>query len=169
MAPAATPLLMPQLAPSPFPFPMVPGGMFPMMQKEKSYRKGKWLVRPRHPTCPPHQHKNINVHRLQSITRVPRLARARVTRHLCASPQPAAAVLPLPPLRPSQKEEEDYALMLIRHFKSGHLKDEPASGVTLRAYLADKLDCEPMRITKKFNGDASIGKVRGAMNIPTPP
>mmetsp|Transcript_41387 Transcript_41387/g.95603 ORF Transcript_41387/g.95603 Transcript_41387/m.95603 type:complete len:523 (+) Transcript_41387:65-1633(+) len=99
MAPASTPLLMPQLAPSPFPFPLVSGNMFPMMPKEKTYRKGKWL-----------------------------------------------------------KEEEDYALMLISHFKSGHLKDEPTSGVTLRAYLAERLDCEPMRITKKFNGDASIGK-----------
>mmetsp|Transcript_93171 Transcript_93171/g.266239 ORF Transcript_93171/g.266239 Transcript_93171/m.266239 type:complete len:129 (-) Transcript_93171:1614-2000(-) len=105
MAPASTPLLMPQLAPSPFPFPLVSSNMFPMMPKEKTYRKGKWL-----------------------------------------------------------KEEEDYALMLISHFKSGHLKDEPTSGVTLRAYLAEKLDCEPMRITKKFNGDASIGKVRHAVH-----
>ena len=32
------------------------------------------------------------------------------------------------------------------------------AGTTLRSYLSEKLHCDPMRITKKFAGDASIGK-----------
>lgn len=31
-------------------------------------------------------------------------------------------------------------------------------GTTLRAYLAQKLDCDPMRITKKFTGTNCLGK-----------
>ena len=31
-------------------------------------------------------------------------------------------------------------------------------GATLRSYLAEKLNCDPMRITKKFTGDLAIGK-----------
>ena len=31
-------------------------------------------------------------------------------------------------------------------------------GTTLRAFLARELGCEPMRISKKFAGDKSIGK-----------
>jgi hypothetical protein len=31
-------------------------------------------------------------------------------------------------------------------------------GTTLRAFLSEKLNCDPMRITKKFTGDHSIGK-----------
>lgn len=57
-----------------------------------------------------------------------------------------------------QTEEEEYAILLIQEFKRGYLKETPSSGTTLRAYLAEKLRCEPMRITKKFAGDASIGK-----------
>ena len=33
-------------------------------------------------------------------------------------------------------------------------------GTTLRWLLAHELHCDPMRITKKFTKDASIGKVR---------
>jgi len=53
-------------------------------------------------------------------------------------------------------EEEAYALAAIRDFNSGHLDARP--GTTLRSYLSEKLQCDPMRITKKFTGDASIGK-----------
>ena len=44
----------------------------------------------------------------------------------------------------------------IRDFNGGLL--DAAPGTTLRSYLSDKLNCDPMRITKKFTGDASIGK-----------
>lgn len=54
------------------------------------------------------------------------------------------------------KEEEAYANAVIREFDSGYL-DAPA-GITLRTYLSEKLDCSPMRITKKFTGNGSIGK-----------
>eukprot|EP00934_Nitzschia_sp_Nitz4_P003184 Nitzschia sp. Nitz4//scaffold62_size106224//32147//33416//NITZ4_004348-RA/size106224-augustus-gene-0.88-mRNA-1//1//CDS//3329555832//3174//frame0 len=53
-------------------------------------------------------------------------------------------------------EEEAYVARIIRDFNAGYLK-APA-GTTLRSYLSDKLQCDPMRITKKFTGEESIGK-----------
>lgn len=53
-------------------------------------------------------------------------------------------------------EEEDFAVAAIRDFNRGYLDSAPGS--TLRAYLSEKLQCDPMRITKKFTGEASIGK-----------
>jgi hypothetical protein len=53
-------------------------------------------------------------------------------------------------------EEEAYVARVIQDFNSGYL-NAPA-GTTLRSYLSDKLQCDPMRITKKFTGDACIGK-----------
>jgi hypothetical protein len=53
-------------------------------------------------------------------------------------------------------EEETYVARVIQDFNSGFL-NAPA-GTTLRSYLSDKLQCDPMRITKKFTGDACIGK-----------
>ena len=53
-------------------------------------------------------------------------------------------------------EEEAYVARVIQDFNSGFL-DAPA-GTTLRTYLSAKLQCDPMRITKKFTGDACIGK-----------
>lgn len=57
---------------------------------------------------------------------------------------------------------------MIQDFNSGFL-NAPA-GYTLRSYLSDKLQCDPMRITKKFTGESCIGKrvfhpaVRSAAN-----
>jgi hypothetical protein len=53
-------------------------------------------------------------------------------------------------------EEEGYVARVIQDFNSGFL-DAPA-GTTLRTYLSEKLQCDPMRITKKFTGEACIGK-----------
>lgn len=53
-------------------------------------------------------------------------------------------------------EEEAYVARVIQDFNNGHL-NAPA-GTTLRTYLSDKLNCDPMRITKKFTGEACIGK-----------
>eukprot|EP00540_Astrosyne_radiata_P019888 CAMPEP_0116867836 /NCGR_PEP_ID=MMETSP0418-20121206/26846_1 /TAXON_ID=1158023 /ORGANISM="Astrosyne radiata, Strain 13vi08-1A" /LENGTH=585 /DNA_ID=CAMNT_0004503707 /DNA_START=454 /DNA_END=2211 /DNA_ORIENTATION=+ len=53
-------------------------------------------------------------------------------------------------------EEEAYVARVIQDFNSGYL-NAPA-GTTLRSYLSEKLHCDPMRITKKFTGDACIGK-----------
>lgn len=53
-------------------------------------------------------------------------------------------------------EEEAYVARVIRDFNYGYL-NAPA-GTTLRTYLSEKLKCDPMRITKKFTGDACIGK-----------
>lgn len=55
------------------------------------------------------------------------------------------------------EEEENYTTHIIHMFNSGTLPIE--SGTTLRSYLSEKLNCDPMRITKKFAGAASVGKV----------
>jgi len=54
-------------------------------------------------------------------------------------------------------EEETFANRLIVEFESGSLLD-CEDGCTLRSYLAKKLNCAPMRISKKFAGQC-IGKV----------
>ena len=54
-------------------------------------------------------------------------------------------------------DEEYYAKQLITAFENGTL-DDCEEGRTLRSYLAMKLNCAPMRISKKFAGQ-SIGKV----------
>lgn len=79
------------------------------------------------------------------------------------SPQPpakpaAAAAKPSSNLRRGKwtAEEEAYVARIIQDFNSGLLK--AAAGTTLRSYLSEKLQCDPMRITKKFTGDDSIGK-----------
>jgi len=53
-------------------------------------------------------------------------------------------------------EEETFANRLITEFESGALVD-CEDGCTLRSYLARKLNCAPMRISKKFAGQC-IGK-----------
>jgi hypothetical protein len=58
-----------------------------------------------------------------------------------------------------QVEEERYANKVIEYFNAGILKlDEAERGITLRAYLAQKLGCDPMRITKKYTGASCLGK-----------
>ncbi|OQR90456.1 hypothetical protein ACHHYP_05501 [Achlya hypogyna] len=49
-------------------------------------------------------------------------------------------------------EEEQYALALIECFILGAFADL-ATGTSLRSFLADKLQCPPMRISKKFSGE----------------
>ena len=53
-------------------------------------------------------------------------------------------------------EEEAYARAVISDFNSGYL-DAPI-GTTLRAFLSTKLECDPMRVTKKFTKEDSLGK-----------
>ena len=53
-------------------------------------------------------------------------------------------------------EEEMFVERIIRDFNAG-LLDVPA-GTTLRTFLSQKLNCDPMRITKKFTGASCIGK-----------
>lgn len=53
-------------------------------------------------------------------------------------------------------EEEAFARAVICDFNSGYL-DAPI-GTTLRAFLSGKLECDPMRVTKKFTKDDSLGK-----------
>lgn len=55
-----------------------------------------------------------------------------------------------------QTEEEALTAKIIHYFSLGVL--QLPEGTTLRAYLAQKLDCDPMRITKKFTGTNCLGK-----------
>jgi len=52
-------------------------------------------------------------------------------------------------------EEEEYATRFIHYFSSGLLT--LPEGKTLRALLAEKLQCDPMRITKKYAGASCLG------------
>ena len=54
-------------------------------------------------------------------------------------------------------DEEHFANQLISQFEAGTLID-CEEGWTLRAYLSKRLNCQPMRISKKFAGKC-IGKV----------
>ncbi|GLE03784.1 hypothetical protein PINS_up012686 [Pythium insidiosum] len=53
-------------------------------------------------------------------------------------------------------EEEAFTNMIIYYFKLGRLNIE--DGTSLRWYLAKRLNCEAMRVTKKLKGNSSIGK-----------
>ena len=53
-------------------------------------------------------------------------------------------------------EEEAYASRLIQEFKAGLLP--LTDGTTLRTFLSKLLNCDPMRISKKFVGSNCIGK-----------
>mmetsp|Transcript_63849 Transcript_63849/g.71464 ORF Transcript_63849/g.71464 Transcript_63849/m.71464 type:complete len:743 (-) Transcript_63849:1802-4030(-) len=53
-------------------------------------------------------------------------------------------------------EEEEYTSRIIQYFSTGLLI--LPNGATLRSYLADKLNCDPMRITKKFTGACCLGR-----------
>jgi hypothetical protein len=58
-------------------------------------------------------------------------------------------------------EEEIYTNKIIQAFNEGTLavqNSRVGGQLTLRAYLAEKLNCDPMRITKKFTGAACLGK-----------
>ena len=63
-----------------------------------------------------------------------------------------------PPLRRGKwtAEEESYANRLIQEFKAGLLP--LTDGTTLRTFLSKLLNCDPMRISKKFVGNNCIGK-----------
>ncbi len=54
-------------------------------------------------------------------------------------------------------EEENYSNRLISEFKLGLLP--LTDGTTLRTFLSKLLNCDPMRISKKFVGSKCIGKV----------
>ena len=59
------------------------------------------------------------------------------------------------------KEEETYALELIRSFGEGTLENVP-DGATLRNFLAEKLTCQAKRISKKYEGSHYNGRQRFA-------
>lgn len=76
----------------------------------------------------------------------------------------AAAVVTTEPVNPAATrkgkwtaEESLYCDRLIEEFKKGNLP--LAEGTTLRTFLAKLLNCDPMRISKKYTGDQCIGKV----------
>lgn len=60
-------------------------------------------------------------------------------------------------------EEEAYSIRLIQEFQAGALPLN--DGTTLRTFLSKLLNCDPMRISKKFVGKNSIGKVSKSIII----
>ena len=54
-------------------------------------------------------------------------------------------------------EEDQYAIREIRDFKAGLLNIP--DGISLRLYLAMQLNCNSMRITKKYSKTENIGKI----------
>ena len=54
-------------------------------------------------------------------------------------------------------EEEEFAVRLIHFFNQGQLADL-SEGTTMRAFLSERLRCEPMRVTKKLHGSKGLGK-----------
>lgn len=73
---------------------------------------------------------------------------------LIAPVRPRTAITPT--ASATQSEEEALTAKIIHYFSLGVL--QLPEGITLRAYLAQKLDCDPMRITKKFTGTNCLGK-----------
>ncbi|KDO29808.1 hypothetical protein SPRG_04923 [Saprolegnia parasitica CBS 223.65] len=68
---------------------------------------------------------------------------------------------PTSPVSPSRMghwplKEEMYLQKLISCFLNGYLDFAP--GTTLRAYLADQLDCSPMRVSKKLGSGMLLGR-----------
>lgn len=92
----------------------------------------------------------------------------------CYAPPPhyqyasiAGGRVAMPPYQTSQevsrrlgqwtREEEAYAEKVAALFKTGRVPNCP-EGLTMRALLADLLNCAPMRVSKKFSGERAIGK-----------
>ncbi|EEY63743.1 cleavage induced hypothetical protein [Phytophthora infestans T30-4] len=95
---------------------------------------------------------------LTSVSRMPATApKKRSTKSKCS-----------PGLRSGKwtPEEEAFTNTIIHYFKRGLLDVE--DGTSLRWYLAKRLNCEAMRVTKKLKGDSSIGKqiFRSVENTP---
>ena len=55
------------------------------------------------------------------------------------------------------REEEAYAAQLVIEFNRGMLPESSEFDLSLRMFLASKLNCDPMRITKKFAGNGGAG------------
>eukprot|EP00607_Mallomonas_marina_P000790 CAMPEP_0182431544 /NCGR_PEP_ID=MMETSP1167-20130531/50054_1 /TAXON_ID=2988 /ORGANISM="Mallomonas Sp, Strain CCMP3275" /LENGTH=217 /DNA_ID=CAMNT_0024618015 /DNA_START=6 /DNA_END=656 /DNA_ORIENTATION=+ len=59
-------------------------------------------------------------------------------------------------------EEHDYANMIVSCFKAGYA---PGCGqTTLRCYVAEKINCNPMRVSKKFSGLKGLGEKMNHLN-----
>ena len=73
---------------------------------------------------------------------------------LLPPPEPRSA--PPSPARQVDPEEEAYAERLIQEFKAELLP--LTDGTTLRTFLSRLLNCNPMRVSKKFVGGNCMGK-----------
>uniref|UniRef100_A0A7S2S288 Uncharacterized protein n=1 Tax=Rhizochromulina marina TaxID=1034831 RepID=A0A7S2S288_9STRA len=59
------------------------------------------------------------------------------------------------------QEEGTFAEYIIKYFREGKL-DVP-NGITLRKLLAEKLNCQPSRITKRYGGERYDGSMTQAV------
>ena len=62
------------------------------------------------------------------------------------------------------KEEQAFANRLIDDFYRG-VSQGVENGQTLRTHLAQKLRCDPLRISKRFAGSNSLGKVTNVSKV----
>lgn len=112
-----------------------------VISKTTGLRKGKWTVRTRHI-----YHHSMHVHISHTIMQL--ISRVFYSYSLI-----------------NQAEEEEFATRFIHYFSSGLLC--LPEGKTLRASLAEKLQCDPMRITKKYGGASCLGnKISKLCNRP---
>ncbi|KAH8056437.1 hypothetical protein JL721_10037 [Aureococcus anophagefferens] len=91
-------------------------------------------------------------------SRRPRRSRRRSRSRKADGDKPSAEAAARERLRRGKwtVEEEAYANRLIHEFKLGLLP--LTDGTTLRTFLSKLLNCDPMRISKKFVGSNCIGK-----------
>ncbi|TYZ57457.1 hypothetical protein PybrP1_010845 [[Pythium] brassicae (nom. inval.)] len=88
----------------------------------------------------------------------PAAASASADGSVGAPTEPATAANPAATRKGKWTAEESlYCDRLIEEFKKGNLP--LAEGTTLRTFLAKLLNCDPMRISKKYTGDQCIGKI----------
>ena len=128
------------------------------------------------PAPPGYSNNNNNNNNAHSSTAAPASISARTNDHKLAPP-PASLASPTLNGATSTKprknkkrtldrsklrkgkwtiEEEEYTSRIIHYFSTGTLT--LPEGTTLRSYLAEKLSCDPMRITKKYAGASCLGK-----------
>ena len=121
-----------------------------MLQQQQQQNHYQHQQQPRHHTNT-HEHSDLNTMNIPVQSDKP------------SSPQQKSSQGP-PPAQQKyadgrkgkwSDEEQHYALAIIKFFQDGVLAI--AAGSTLRSFLAEKLHCDPMRVSKKLSGTHFAG------------
>ena len=99
----------------------------------------------------------------------PVLQKLRQIQARCAKAAADLSLIQMPPPPPKRKrqlrggrwfpEEEAYAARLVNDFMAGTLPSSVKKGTMLRVFLAQCLNCDPLRISKKYAGKLSMRKL----------